>query len=480
MHVLIDGVDRTRLVDGDTLRITQVITSEPDTAEFVIKKFGDRTFVPAAGMSIAIKQDGVNIFAGSVTNVDEAYDVVDYVAYRLTCIDYTYHLDQRLMVTSYQSMTVQAILEDMVENWLPSDVTIDGVDCDEVIDYVAFNYEPPSQALARLAALAGADWYIDYYKDIHFSVQASEDAPFNLTDTGGKYVYASLVVRRDQTQLRNVVIVKGGDYLANTTTAVIDGTGAQRYFNLPFKFSNLELTVTGAAKSVGVDPIDDPTKFDAMHNFQEKTVFFREDRIPRDTTALAASQKVRISGNPNLPILVREQDGPSISMFTAREHFVEDASIKTKAGARARALAELEAYKTTLAEAEFDTYEMGLHTGQKINVQSDLRGLDEDYIINRIEWRVFGMDADGECPLLVCHVQLVTTRTFELTQLFQRLINKDREKTVVDDSQILERVEAFEDAGGGAADSMTHSSHGNEYRWSPSSLDGVWGRARWG
>lgn len=476
---MIADTDRTRLVDPYSLKITQVVTSQPDSAEFVIKKFGSRSYKPSAGDSVVIKNDGVHIFAGTITEIDEAYDVADYAGYRVICTDHTFSLDARLVTETFENMTVNAIIAQLKETYLPSNVTIAGVNCPTVVDRAVFNYEPVSQVLTQLASLVGGDWYIDYYRDIHFFLQNTIDAPFNLSDTGGKYVYDSLTVRRDQTQIRNVVIVRGGDYLANTVTAIMDGNGAQQYFNLPYKFSEIAVTVTGESKSVGVDPIDDPTAFDAMHNFQEKVVFFRHDRIPRDTSALSAANKVRISGRPNLPILVQERDQDSIDTYTAREYFVQDATIKSKESARQRAQAEMLAYKSTIAEAEFDTYEEDLHTGQKITLQSDLRGLDEDYVISRLQWQVFGMRSSDGCPALVCHVSLVTTRTFDYTQLLQRLLNKDKKSLILDGTEQLERLQGFADTASGLDSVLFSASDGTAYMWGPSSRTALWNYATW-
>lgn len=479
LRVVINNVDRTRLVDTYTLRITQVITSQPDSCEFVIKKFGDRSYKPTIGDTMYIKDDGVNVFSGVITEIDESYDVADYSGFRVICSDYTYMLDGRLVVQTFENMTVNAIMAAIKEQYLPSNVTIANVSCATVVDYAAFNYEPVSQVITQLAELVGADWYIDYYQDIHFSVQGTVAAPFNLSDTGGKYIYDSLTVRRDQTQVRNVVYVRGGDYIGSTVTAVFDGNAAQRYFYLPYKMSNLGVTVTGQAKSVGVDPLDDPGNYDAMHNFQEKTVFFRQDKIPRNTTALAASQKVRIHGNPNLPILVQERDQDSINTFTSREYFIQDASIKSKDGARQRAQAEMLAYKTTLAEAEFSTYEDNLHTGQTITVQSDLRGLNEDYVISKLEWQVFGMDPDTQCPTLVCKVSLVTKRTFGYTQLLQRLLNKDKKSLILDGTETLDRFQAFAETASGVDSAVYTASASGHYRYAPSSVNGRYNFATW-
>lgn len=443
----IAGVNRTRVIEYSSLRITQVLTSEPDSCEFVYNKFGSRTYIPEVEEEVIITMGDDIIFAGQITEIEEIYNVGDYISYRIFCSDYTFKINQKLVLEIYENMSVSAILSDIKSKYLPNDVTIN---CDvvETIDYAAFNYESVSECIRQLAELCGADWYIDYNKVIQFHGQNTQNAIFNLSDTGGKYIYDSLKIRRDQTQMRNIVYVRGGEYLGNTVTSVQDGNGAQRFFYLPYKMSHLTLTVTGSQKSVGVDPIDDYTQFDAMHNFQEKTVFFRSDRIPRNTSALAASQKVRIGGNPNLPVIAKVRDLGSIGMFTGREHVIVDDSIKSKDGAYQRGYAELATYRTTLAEAEFDTYERGLHTGQKITVQSDLRGIDEDYIINRIEWKVFGMDQSQNQMEMVCHVSLVTTRTFGYTQLIQRLVNKEKKQMTVnvDERDTLDSVESVNDS----------------------------------
>lgn len=444
--VTIGGVDRTRIIEYSSLRISQVLTSEPDSCEFVYNKFGDRSYVPTVEEEVIVMLGNDVVFAGQITEINETYNVSDYISYRIHCSDYTFKMNQKLILEIYKNTPVSDILDDFKEKYLSNDITID---CDvvDIIDYAAFNYETVSESIRQLAELVGADWYIDYNKVIHFHLQNSVDAPFNLSDTGGEYIYNSLIIRRDQTQMRNIVYVRGGEYLGNTVTAIQDANGSQRYFYLPYKMSELSLTVTGSSKSVGIDPIDDPTQFDAMHNFQEKTVFFRTDRIPRNTTALAASQKVRIGGRPNLPVIAKAKDLGSINTFTGREYVIVDESIKSKDGAYQRGLAELATYRTTLSEAEFDTYETGLHTGQKITIQSDLRGLNENYIINRVEWKVFGMNSETNTLKMVCHVSLVTTRTFGYTQLLQRLINKEKKSMTVnlDERDTLDAVESISD-----------------------------------
>ena len=434
--VNIEGTNRTRLVDYFSLVINNVKTNHPDTCSFIIKKFGDRSYSPTVNEEVIITDaDSVRIFAGHIINVDEVYDKADIIGYKIKCTDYTRMMDNKLIVDVYEDKTVSEIIQLIKDNYLDNSITITNVNVDTLIDYIAFNYEYPSDALRQLAEMSDSDWYIDYNKDIHFFHRETDLAPFDLTDANGKYIYDSLTIRRKLSQLKNIVYVRGGEFLGNTITAAFEADGVRANFYLPSKFSNLTLTVTGQEKSVGVDPIDDPTNYDALHNFQERVVKFREDRKPD------SGSEVRIGGSPNIPVLVKMRDTDSIETFTVREYVVIDKSIKSKEGARQRALAELLTYRTTISEGKFRTYQSGLKAGQKINVQSDLRGLDEDFIVNRVQARIFGTDASDKSVKLEYSVELVTIKTFNYIQLLKKLLNERKKDIIISDDEVLDEVE---------------------------------------
>lgn len=434
--ITIDNTDRTRLVEYSSLKISNILTSHPDTAEFIVRKFGDRSYSPTIDDEVIINQDGEKIFAGHIVDIDETYDKLDYVSYRISCVDYTRHMDKKLLVATYTNKTVAQIIQDFIDNgYVPVDVTNNNVVNDTLIGYIAFNYEYPSDALRQLAEETNSDWYIDYDKDIHFFLKEATLSPFNLADTTGKYIYDSLRIRRDLSQIRNTIFVRGGEFTGEKLTVDFVGDGQRKTFYLPNKFSNLQVTVSGQIKNIGIDPLNDITNFDALHNFQERSVRFRDDKIPSDTKI------VSMQGNPNIPVIVKMKDSASIGLFSAREYVVIDKSIKSKQGARDRALSELYGYKTTLSEGEFKTYTSGLRSGQKINIQSTLRGLNEDFVINRVDLKIHGTDASDGSTKLIYKVSLVTTRTFDIIQLLQKLLNSKNKEIVIDENDILDEVE---------------------------------------
>lgn len=436
LRVTIAGSDVTRLIIPETFFVENVLTQEPDTAEFTLTKFGSRSFAPSVDQEVIITQDGVRIFAGHILIVNEQYAKLDYISYAIKCIDYTRRLDQHLVVETYENMTVAQIIASIKATYLDNSFTINNVAVTTLVKKVTFNYVYPSKVLQQLAELTDADWYVDYNKDIHFFFKNAISAAYNLTDTNGNYIYDSLKIRRDLSQLRNSIFVRGGEFLGNTITASFIADGAERMFYLPYKMSGLQTVVTGQVKSVGVDPIDLETNFDALHNFQEKLVRFREDKKP------TATSQVKFIGRPYLPVLVKMKDQTSIGQFTAAEHVIIDKSLTSREAARQRALSELISYKSTLAEGEFRTYVSGLRSGQTINIQSTLRGLDEDFVINRVRTEVFGNDISDGSTQLVFKIRLMTKRTYDHIQLLLDLLNRDKKEIIIAEDEVLDLAEA--------------------------------------
>lgn len=498
IQLTIDGTDRTRLVAPGTLRISNILTQQIDTASFSIRKFGDRTFAPSVGQEVVIIRqpttgfpytfpfvlDGATtrIFGGRIVSVEEEYAELDYVNYKIDCVDYTRDLDKRLVVEQYENMTIDAIIADIRTNYWSSDITINNVDANITVKYIAFNYEYPSQCLKQLAQLVNYDWYIDYNKDVHFFAKETNAAPFSLTDTNGKYVYDSLRIRRDITPVRNTIYVRGGEYLGDTITVEALGNGTKNIFETQYKMANLQLTVSGQIKNVGIDNVDNESLYDAMHNFQEKIIKFRGDKIPNN------AKNVKIIGNPYLPVLVKVRDNTSIANFSATdgndgiyEFKIVDKSIKTKEGARQRARAELLAYAATLSEGEFETYTDGLSAGQKITIQSTLRGISEDFIINRVEIRDLVPHKPGTVSgKIKYNVSLITTRTFDQIDLLQKLLTDKDKEIVISDDEVLDEIENGDETIE-VAEAVTTTTEARNYQWgSGGTPQAYWNLFNWG
>ncbi|GAI56803.1 unnamed protein product, partial [marine sediment metagenome] len=210
----------------------------------------------------------------------------------------------------------------------------------------------------------------------------------------------------------------------------------KRDFKLDYKYSDIEVKVaTVVQEDVGIDHVDDPAGYDYLYNFQEKVIKFRDDNKPGDEVV------VDISGYPYVPVVVEAKDHDSIETFGRFCHRIIDKRIKTKKAARERGVGELKTYASKISEGSFETYESGLEAGQLINIQSDIRNLDEDFLINRVSIRMRGP------AKFIYRVSLVTTKTFGIIELLSHLLLADNRDIEIskDEVPVVDKLWTVED-----------------------------------
>lgn len=421
--------DRSNQIRWDTLKIRQALTKEVDSANFAIEKFGNKTYKPDPEDEVVIKDNGVKIFAGFVVRVSEGIEQGNVLIYECECRDYTHLLDRKLVAKNYASQTIAQIISDIVTNYSAGGITTANVVGTETIDSITFDHLEPSKCIQKLADVFNRDWYVDYDKDIHFFSKETNSAPFGLTDISGKYVFESLKILRDTTQVRNVVFIQGGEEKSTSTfTEKFIGNGSQHTFKLAYHYADVSLLVGGVSKTIGIDGIDDFTTKDALFNFQMQTLRFNPTSPP------AANAVIEFTGKYYFPIKTVIRDAGSITSFGGERQFnIVDSKIKDRDVARERAKAELFAYAAKLSEGEFQTYESGLRAGQRINIQSDIRGVNEYFLINNLEGR-------GQTPQkMEWRASIVSVKTYEIIDLLARIV--DKQGIEIDPNQIINTAE---------------------------------------
>lgn len=310
-------------------------------------------------------------------------------------------------------------------NWVSGNASTRGFSCDNVtgsttINYIAFNYEAASKCIQQLAELIEYDWFVDDKKDIHFFAKSGGiSAPFTLSDTSGNFFYNTLQIRKDIKNLRNSVIVRGGQYQGSSVTETQNADGVKTTFLLAYQYSSITVTVAGVGKTVGIDFIDDPTTKDCLYNFNEKAIKFPSGTKP------TAGQAVAVTGVPYIPVIVNVKEAVSIGNYGEYQYKVVDKSINSKEGARDRAKAEINAWSSTVNEGSFDTITTGLDTGQTLSINSALRGINQTYVISRITSKLYTHNTFKHS------ITLVTTNTFGMIEFLQKLLMaKDKEITI--------------------------------------------------
>lgn len=193
--------------------------------------------------------------------------------------------------------------------------------------------------------------------------------------------------------------------------------------------SNSSSTFTGPWSAEAQDfYFQEVLSYDVLYNFQEKVITF--------ATAPAAATVIVWNGKPYKPVLVYTKDNTSISTYGEFQFRVYDPSIKSLTGAVQRANQELMAWADAIVEGEFSTYEPGLHAGMTITVSSAIRGLiTDEYLIKRVSGV---MRTSSKC---LYRITLVSKKTLNLLYFLQRQLLDRSNETLIQDDEILEKLE---------------------------------------
>lgn len=412
--VKINSTDESSKIVGDSVTVEQSINNKAWTASFLYRKYGSRTLEPAFDDDVEIYDGSDKIFGGKIVRTQQYVETgAGGYAVLVQCAGHAWELDKRLASRTYEGDTVADIVSDLVSSYA-SGFSAAGVTSTFVIEKAVFNQIPISQCLDRLVKYVSGDWYIDVNKVIYIVQKYDVEAPFDLTDTNGKYDYRTLRLHRDGTQVVNRVKVRGGEYeQANTYENIITVRGNDtKSFPIGYRMTNLavELDTGGGFSSQTVLPdyLNDFTSADVLHDFQSQTVRFEN--------ALSDGDRVKITGNRKVRVLAVAEEPASIAAYNYIEKLIREDDIQSNTIARRRAAAELYSYSAEIADARFVTKEPGLRAGQVINVQSDIRNIDEDVIIKTLRFRALDPDT------FIYEVEAISTKRIEFLDLLKKIV----------------------------------------------------------
>lgn len=445
VSITIDSTDRTSSVLVDSLRITDRINQQVNEASFTTVEYR-----PNIGDELTITDGSDTLFAGVIVRIKQHIRGIK-IEYEITCKDFTHYLDKMLVNERYENTTVEAIIEDIIDNYTTG-FTYNNVSNSQEVDTIAFNRIPASEAIERLAEITGYSWYVDYDKDIHFVAKNTEEAPFNLTTSGDNHVWDSLRVTEDLSQLRNRIYVIGGEVEGNERTETYEADGDQLQFPLANKFAQKPtVTVDSSSQTVGIDFLDDEASFDCFWSFQEKYIRFKTGTKPADTSI------VEVTGVPLFPLVVNVGDPVSINEFGTYEFKIKDRTIKSQDQAINRARVELAAYAQALEEGKFITYRSGLRSGQTINI--DAAGISGDFVIQSVSLTM-RTPTDGQWS-----VSIASRKTLGVIEFLQSLI-RDTEITQ-DEAETLVTLLSLEENATGTDTLGTPTKTSPPYVWGP-------------
>lgn len=472
--VTIEGSDRTSSIVFNSLKKQDHLNQQVDMLTFKVRKYGALTFVPALGDEVDVDKDGITIFGGVVVRIEEALKSKAILEYTVQCNDYSQFLKRELVTERYENTTVAAIISDIIANYTTDGFTTGNVAGGQAIESISFNRLSVADSLQKLAVAISYVWYVDYDMDIHFFPKNTEEGA-NLTDSSQNYIYESLEITEDLTQLRNSVTVQGGEATsASTRTEQFDGNGTRTHFVLANKYASTPtVVVDGLGQTVGIDFLDDDASFDCMWNFNEKYLRFTAGNTPG-----AGTNNVVVTGLYLFPIVVRVPAPASVAEFGTYEFAITDRSIKSQDEAIKRALAELETYQNELYDGSFRTYTDGFRSGQIININSTQRGKVIDVLIQSVTATM----RDPTGTTLEYSVRFATMKSVGIIEYLQNQLRS--KEVIVDDDETLLNYIPFTAEEIATSDSIATPTHTTgPYKWSNDAGSTtnklVWGYGTW-
>ena len=440
----VNGVDRTDQVEWTSLEKTEVLTKEPDTLRFSLRNYGSKTFRPELDDEVTLHDGATKVFGGIVIDTsDEIEGKLKFLS--VNCKDFTHTLDRKLVARTYEGMTAEDIIDDIVSNFVEAGFTTTNVNAPVVVEKIVFNYLTVSESLKKLAGMLGEwDWYVDYNKDIHFFQPALIGASFNLTDTSETYIWNSLKIDKNTNQLRNHIIIRGGDVEGSLVSNVQVADGVQRVFFVGYSLALATLLIqkalaatptTFVTQTVGRDGVDNAASFNCLYNPDDGLVIFPEATKP------AVNDRIKSEGFPIFPLIAEKQDLVSVGVHGTFQYLIVDKTIRSRDAASQRADAELLKYANVSNYCSFITHRCGLRTGQTINISSVIRDFNQDFRIERITTRFRTPTA------LQYEVSGLASEDVTMVDVLNKLLITDvADQIAIGENEVVDRIySAFED-----------------------------------
>lgn len=361
-------------------------------------------YSPGVGASASFPPRGIFVYYPLTVNYRYFCGIVDQVQqdprdrdsdyWHVSCRDYTYSLDKKLVQEIYTNTKVDEIVLDLIAKYADEFTTTNVQTNGPQVERKVFDYKHMSDCLTALAEYVGWSWYIDSAKDLHFFEPdtASATAPETITASNcNKFKY-----QLDSQELRNRVYVKGAYYLSDEYTHEIVADGLAKAWTMPYPPKELTLEVGGILQTVGQENIDNEDDYDYMYNTTEKTVRMSDhDTAPSPYPAAGVTMAFKFKFD--LPVIAMKEDETSQQAIAAAEggdgiyeHIIVDESLNSNRDAEMRAEEDLRQYSNPKVKGSFETYTRGFEPGQVVYINISSRGIDNYFVVQRVSQRVEG------------------------------------------------------------------------------------------
>lgn len=391
LHVLIDGVDRTGVVDLRTLEVEDAI-GERTVCRFQVNDLTNAlASVLVPGESVEVVLDGLKVFGGMIDRVQRLRVPQGSNAqmYLLECTDWHQVADRRLVAEVYESQIAGAIVRDIADKYLASEGISYGtgtVADGPAVTKAVFNYTPVSQALEELAELTGYLWWIDASKVLHFAERATYAAPW-LLDSYADVLQGSLLVEKHRQSYRNRQYIRAGTDITDVRTErpAPAPDGQTKVFTLTFPVAKVPtVKVNGVAKTVGIRGVDSGK--DWYWSKGENTVSQDDAATP-----LASTDVLEVTYQGLFPLIIMAEEAEAQADRKAVEGGTglyeavdEKAGLDDRNAALEVAQGLLRRYARIGTTLQFATIRSGLRPGQLLQVNLPDVGAVGEFLIQSV------------------------------------------------------------------------------------------------
>lgn len=479
---ILNGVtDISTSVDWHSIDMTSVVTKEKGGLRFDVIK-ANSPAIPNIGDTIYLKYNGTLLFGGTCIEKQTVIDGGILQRVHITCADWGYKFDSKVVHKTYQNMDPSDIVKDIVANFTAAGFTTANVKkANFLIASMKFNYEQPTKCIEALAKQIGWDWYIDANKDVHFffattGTGSSElnPAPFNIDDTSGNILWPTLDVDMSIANLKNSIFVIGGTmYRAKTASDTPDKyTTIAGQFVYPIAYpydtttlaggtATLKVTLDGVTQSIGIDGQTDPSTVNVLYNNGSGGGAQGGSPFIKFTSDPGGGHALKVYGNATLPIVAHLTSPSSINTYGELQDTIVDKQIKSVQEAQARANAELIQFDHPIYDVKFSTLQAGLAIGQTIFLNSVLLGIvNYQLLIRRVE-------AVGYSPTeLLFKIEALGSDNVTFNDIMMTLLQRSLADNTTPDNTILQVVVPIEETLH-LHDAVTISAASGPYAWGP-------------
>jgi hypothetical protein len=404
LTLTIEGVDYTPHTDWTQVQVNEGITrmGASMTARLELPP-SQKALIPQPNREVRLVYNGIDLFAGKVTQPSRALKPGGGIVSLISCVDYTFDLNRRQAVEAYQGITAGQVVRNLITSYLaPYGISAGNIEDGPVLSNWAINYEYVRDSLERLARATGFEYFIDYNKQLHFYNPSGgfSEAPWNLTEAATapyerSASFQGLNVIRDISQIRNDVVVRGAKSQSAPVTEQILFNGVQSSFNLtlgnPVRGS-LSFNIDGMPQLVGEVGQVDPLLVDWLVDYSNRSVRKTATGL---TPAAGSIGTVTYRYQSQIIVNVRSQE--SINSFrTATDdgmfsHVIVSEDIETRDQAIAAGRADLRENSIATETVSYSTTRPGLKAGMVQRITIPRLNIDNRYLIRscRINFQAF-------------------------------------------------------------------------------------------